>query len=161
MKYKYINICFIYTCSLLFIKTHLQPTDHIQPYTKLLKFSLHFLMLTVEKYHYNLLTELSDLQCSDDFQSKFLAYHIIDFKRNRMLTSGQFPSLISDTQQVVSVFNTIYHCEKLFSKLEYAKSMLHLQLVRCWTMLVIRLQCVMRTMLSFAKITGTYARWPC
>ena len=46
-----------------------------------------------------------------------------------MLPFGWFPNLITHTQQIVSIYGTIYHCKSLFSKMNHTKSMWCLQLL--------------------------------
>ena len=72
--------------------------------------------------------ELIDLQCSEDLKSKFFTYHILDFYKNHMLSSGWFINLISCTQQEVSMFSTTVTSQQLFSKMKNAENMLCLQL---------------------------------
>ena len=55
--------------------------------------------------------ELTDLQSSENFKSKFLAYYILGFYKNYMLPSKWFSNLITHTQQEVNMFGAIYHCE--------------------------------------------------
>ena len=63
------------------------------------------------------------------FKSKFLACHILDFYKNFVFPSEQFPTLShTHTQQVVSIFGTTYCCKQLFFKIKHAKSILHSQL---------------------------------
>ena len=65
--------------------------------------------------------ELIDLQYLEDLKSKFLSYYILPF--------GWFPNLITHTQQIVSIYGTVYHCKWLFSKMNHTKSMWCLQLL--------------------------------
>ena len=58
---------------------------------------------------------LIDLPCWEDLNSKFVACHILDFFKNHELPSGRYLKFITHTQQVVSMFGTIYCYEQLFS----------------------------------------------
>ena len=73
--------------------------------------------------------ELIDLQCSEDLKSKFLVFHILELYKDYVHPSGQFPNLITHTQQVVSIFGIQYLCERLFFEMKYALSMLYSQLL--------------------------------
>ena len=84
-------------------------------------------MLTVSKYYYNCRRNI-ELQCSENSNSKFLDCHILNFYEKYVLPTGQLPTLINHTQQVVSIFDSRYCCEQLYSKIKHVKSMLYLQL---------------------------------
>ena len=65
-----------------------------------------------------------DLLCSDNLKSKFPTW--LDFYKIHMVPCGWFSNLITNTQQIVSMFGTTYLCEQLFSKMKHAKNTLHL-----------------------------------
>ena len=68
--------------------------------------------------------ELIDFQSSKDLKSKFLTCHILIFYKNHMLLSKWLSTLVTHTQQVVSMFRIILSCEHLFSKMKHAKIIL-------------------------------------
>ena len=71
--------------------------------------------------------ELIDLQCSEDFKSKFLACHILNFYKSHVRLFGLFSKLITHTQEVINIFGTKYRCEKLSFKMKHTKSILRSQ----------------------------------
>ena len=60
-----------------------------------------------------------ELHCSEDLKSKFLSFSILDFNKNHVIWT--IPQLYHLTQQVVNMFDTIYHCEQLFSQMKHGK----------------------------------------
>jgi hypothetical protein len=72
--------------------------------------------------------EAIELQCSEELKAKFSSCSLFNFYKNVIVPSGQFPSLIDNALQVVSMFGSTYRCEQLFSKMKFSKSQLRSQL---------------------------------
>ncbi|ELU12807.1 hypothetical protein CAPTEDRAFT_80861, partial [Capitella teleta] len=66
--------------------------------------------------------EAIELQCSEELKAKFSSCSLFNFYKNVIVPSGQFPSLIDNALQVVSMFGSTYRCEQLFSKMKFSKS---------------------------------------
>ena len=111
----------------MFCRIPLPMTLKAPPCSSILsfKFSLFFLFLIVKKDHHycwwnRLIFNIKKIWSP----SFFHVFHVLHFYNNHLFSSELFPTLITHTQQVVSMFCTTYHSELLFSKMKHVKSTL-------------------------------------
>ena len=72
----------------------------------------------------NFQMEVIELKCNAQLKSKFYACEnlIIFYKEN--LSSDEYPNLVKNGKQMISIFGSTYNCEQLFSTMNYTKSKL-------------------------------------
>ena len=71
--------------------------------------------------------EVVELQCNLQLKSKFTATSPLAFFRYH-LSERDFPHLVRNAKQIVSMFGSTYCCEQLFSKMKIVKSSYRAQL---------------------------------